>query len=259
MEVEAEELSSGGKNVHNITVTVKDMHGGVHVSEVIIYINELPRIVIFEPEDGSSFGSGEEVSFDASLSSDAEDGTSDYLYFVWYYDDGSGPQPFGQGAISSRTFRTTGDYVVTVEVTDSAGGMSEKSISININSKPIAEIGNVKGSGKELTFDGSGSSDPDGKDIDRYVWDMDLSFDSDGDGEADNDRDAEGVSPTFKFNDTGTYNIQLTVMDEDGVWSDPVTLEVKVKEEEDDALPPAMIFMSVALAALVMSIQRKRR
>jgi len=263
VEIQAEDLIIGE---HNISVTVEDKHGGEHVSEIVIYINNLPNINIVSPENGNSYGAGEDIEFDASLSFDPEDGSGDMLGYTWYYDDGSGGgyTEFGYASVTERTFRTTGTYTIKVEVYDSASGMSFEEITIHINSKPIAKIGEVKGSGKKLTFDGSDSYDPDGEDIDRYIWDFDTSFDSDDDGIEDNDKDGEGTTTVYQFNNTGTFNISLTVVDEDGVWSDPAYMDLEVKKDDGDddgglALPSSIMVVSAAVAALVMAFKRKTR
>ena len=257
VEIEADELSIGE---HNITVTVRDKHGGEHVSEIVIYINNLPTVNIVSPEDGGFYGSGEDLEFDASLSVDPEDGSGDMLGYIWYYDDGSGYTEFGYASVTERSFRTSGEYKIMVEVYDSASGMTFKELTININSKPIAKMGEVTGEGKKLTFDGSDSYDPDGEGIDRYLWDFDTNFDSDGDGTEDNDKDGEGKTTAYEFNSTGTFNISLTVVDGDGVWSEPVYMDLEVKKKDDDsALPSSIMVVSVAVATLVMAFRRKNK
>ncbi|HLE47915.1 MAG TPA: PKD domain-containing protein, partial [Candidatus Thermoplasmatota archaeon] len=57
---------------------------------------------------------------------------------------------------------------------------------------------------KDATFDGSPSSDPDGFIVD-WTWDL-------GDGTA-----AEGATVTHRYRDTGTYEVTLTVTDNDGL------------------------------------------
>jgi len=256
IEVDGDDLALG-ENI--ITVTVEDKHGGQHVSEILVFINNLPRVIVVSPEDGMSYGSGEELSFDASLSTDTEDGSGNMLSYVWYYDDGDGYEQFGYTSVVDRPFRTTGEYKIKVEVYDSSDGMNFEEFTIYINSKPIAKIGDVKGDGKELTFDGSDSYDPDGAGIDRYIWDFDTSYDSDDDGDPANDKDGEGRVTIYKFNSTGTYNISLTVEDGDGVRSEPVFMDLKVEDEDDDgALPSSIIVVSIAAAALVMAFRRKR-
>ena len=74
------------------------------------------------------------------------------------------------------------------------------------NQKPIADPGGPYSSiiGEEIIFDGSNSSDPDGK-IDFYRW----SF---GDGSSQ----ILAISPTHIYSNPGTYTVTLTVVDNHG-------------------------------------------
>jgi len=253
------EVSGLQAGQHNISVTVKDKHGGVHVSEIVIYVNNLPVVIVESPEDGKYYGSGDDIVFDASASFDVEDGVGDNLNYIWYYDDGSGYIPFGYESVTTRSFHNAGEYHIKVEVYDSMGGMSEKEITININAKPVAKIEIEKKDGKKITFDGSNSYDPDNKGIDRYIWDFDTTYDSDGDGIPNNDRDGEGVKPTYEFNRTGTFNISLVVVDMDGVWSEPVYMDVEVKEKDEGiSLSPAVAVIAFSLSTLMFALRKRK-
>ncbi len=257
--VEVTDLPTGQ---HNISVTVTDMHGGEHVSEITIFINNLPIVIIDTPTDNKAYGTGEEITFDASLSFDVEDGSGEYLVYVWYYsEDGTTYKSFGSSAVTDYTFRSAGEYQIKVDVYDSMGGISSKELTIDINGQPIAKIGKVSGDGLERTFDGSASYDPDGEGIDRYIWDFDTNYDSDNDGDPGNDKDAEGVNPSYKFNSTGTFNISLTVVDNDGVWGDQTFMDLKVKKKGDDdllALPVGSFILAITLATLLVLVLRRR-
>lgn len=79
------------------------------------------------------------------------------------------------------------------------------------NKPPVARI-TAPSSGDEgqpLSFDGGGSSDPDGDAL-TFGWDLD------GDGEYD---DATGASSSRAFDDDGTYTIRLQVTDTKGASS----------------------------------------
>ena len=76
--------------------------------------------------------------------------------------------------------------------------------------------------GKNATFDGSGSSDSDGT-VASYAWDF-------GDGTT-----GTGVSPTHHFAIPGDHSVTLTVTDNSGASSTPVTKTVTVT----DAAPTA--------------------
>ncbi len=84
---------------------------------------------------------------------------------------------------------------------------------------PIADCGDgdvTVFEGDAVTFDGSGSSDPDGT-IVSYVWDFDTLVDSDGDGDPANDADATTVVATWTYYDDYFTLAQLTVVDDDGL------------------------------------------
>jgi hypothetical protein len=70
--------------------------------------------------------------------------------------------------------------------------------------------------GDLVTFDGSGSYDPDGV-IVSYEWDFDAEVDSDEDGNAENDVDATGPIVDFTWFDDYEVDVALTVTDDDGL------------------------------------------
>ncbi|WP_436935881.1 malectin domain-containing carbohydrate-binding protein [Halovenus marina] len=70
--------------------------------------------------------------------------------------------------------------------------------------------------GETVSFDASGSSDPDGS-IASYSWDF-------GDGET-----ATGATPSHTYDTAGTYTVELTVTDDDGATT-TVTEQVSVSE-----------------------------
>jgi len=73
--------------------------------------------------------------------------------------------------------------------------------------------------GKEITFDGSASTDSDGS-ITEYIWDF-------GDSST-----GSGAKPVHAFSKAGTYTVTLKVKDNNGQISDAVTASVSVKEAE---------------------------
>lgn len=79
--------------------------------------------------------------------------------------------------------------------------------------------------GQEVTFDASASTDPDGS-IKQYRWDLT------GDGELD----TQGEQTTYVFEQTGEYEVTLTVVDEEGnegTAEDSVT----IRDEPTISLP----------------------
>jgi PKD repeat protein len=83
------------------------------------------------------------------------------------------------------------------------------------NVKPVARF---TSSNTDLTgsFDASTSSDSDGT-VDSYAWDF-------GDGSAT----GTGKTPSHTYTAPGTYHVMLTVTDDKGAASDPVTHDIAV-------------------------------
>jgi PKD repeat protein len=108
-----------------------------------------------------------------------------------------------------------GSFTVTLTVTDDSGlsdtAASTADISDVLQQAPVADPnGPYTGTvGDPVTFDGSGSSDPDGT-IVAYDWDF-------GDGNT-----GTGVSPTHSYSSVGSYTVTLTVTDDSGL-SDTAT------------------------------------
>lgn len=55
-----------------------------------------------------------------------------------------------------------------------------------------------------------------GASLESTVWDFNLNEDSDGDGIPGNDQDSEVASPSYTYNEYGTYQAKLTVLDDQG-------------------------------------------
>ncbi len=145
---------------------------------------------------------GVAVQFDGTGSSDA-DGT--IVAYDWDFGDGT----TGTGATPSHAYMTSGSFSVTLTVTDDAGdtGIDTTSATIGLGDLPPVADPNGPYSGvvgAEVTFDGSGSSDPDGT-IVAYDWDF-------GDGGV-----GTGANPTYIYGAAGLYNVTLTVTDDTGL------------------------------------------
>lgn len=151
----------------------------------------------------SSGGVDTTFTFDASESSDSDGRIVDY---VWKF--GGGSTYHGQSF--SRTFPEEGTYFLTLTVTDDDGltGFDEDEIEVaqGGGSSPIAKFSVSPSSGDvdtTFTFDASASSD-DGQ-ITNYSWRF------------NGGSKYEGKIFSRKFPEEGTYNVELTVSDDDGL------------------------------------------
>jgi len=141
------------------------------------------------------------VILDASASSDSN---LDELSFRWFLPD----NVIKTGERVVHDFGKPGNFRITLEAKDNSGFVANTSRivkTISINEPPVAKI-NCPIIGvpqKKIQFDGSGSTDRDGKII-LHSWDF-------GDGKKDG-----GMIVSHQYNQSGKYEVTLTVED-DGV------------------------------------------
>ncbi len=141
----------------------------------------------------------EKVQFDGSGSTEGDEDIDEYL---WNFGDGT----TRTGKTTDHTYRTPGTFVVTLTVTDDDDNVSSATTTATIaaNQPPVPDPGGPYFAevNKKVKFDGSGSTDVDGK-IDRYSWDF-------GDGKT-----GKGDTPDHSYQAPGVYTVTLTVRDDD--------------------------------------------
>ncbi len=122
-----------------------------------------------------------------------------------------------------HTFPAAGTYPVTLTVTDNRGGTDTTTLDVTVTRPQPAPIAAIATPVHRLacTFDGSGSTDPDGQ-ITTYAWDF-------GDGTT-----ATGRPPQHTYAAAGTYPVTLTVTDNRG-GTDTTTLDVTVTQAPNQA------------------------
>jgi PKD repeat protein len=147
---------------------------------------------------------GVEVAFTSRGSSDPDGKITSY---EWDFGDDSlisnEPNP-------SHIYGTAGVYIVTLTVTDDSGVPdSDFTIAtIAVSERPEADpngpyVGSIDDA---VTFDGSGSSDPDGDDAMLvYEWDF-----------GDDSAISNEQNPSYNYTETGVYIVTLTVTDDSG-------------------------------------------
>jgi YD repeat-containing protein len=154
---------------------------------------------------------GSPVTFDGS-GSVASGGT--ITKYEWDL-DGNGTYETNTGSTptASKTFAKGGEYTVGLRVTDDQGATGTTTKTVTIQDRaPVASFTTSPASGAvgtPVSFDGSGSSDPDGT-ITKYEWDLD------GNGSYETDT---GSSPSASktYAKAGEYTVGLRVTDDDGV------------------------------------------
>ena len=123
------------------------------------------------------------------------------------YGDGSGAEPLSLVGTSfhlSHVYAVAGTYSAVVTVTDDDAGVGTAQAHITVADRaPMANAGPAQqgSEGSAVTFDGSGSSDPDGDAL-TFTWDF-------GDGSLP----VGGMTPSHVYADNGTYTVTLNVFD----------------------------------------------
>ena len=140
---------------------------------------------------------------------------SDGIIVSWDWDFGDSQTSSNQNPTHSYPENIT--YTVTSTVTDDDGATDSISKDITVlNQNPVADangpyFGIV---GEDITFDGSGSYDPDGSIV---SWDWDFGDTTSGSGE----------TTTHAYTNLGDYTVTLTVTDDDGgTDTDTTTVDV---------------------------------
>ncbi|MEA2080351.1 MAG: PKD domain-containing protein, partial [Pseudomonadota bacterium] len=162
------------------------------------------------------------LTLDGSASSDP-DGT---IVYSWDFGDGN----TGTGASPTHVYITDGTFNVSLTVTDDAGDTGTDATTATIglgNQPPVADAnGPYSGTvGVAVSFDGTGSNDPDGT-IASYSWDF-------GDGSTGN-----GPSPTHIYATASMFNVTLTVTDDTGA-SDSAGTSAEIVEQPVNQPPVA--------------------
>ncbi len=166
-------------------------------SELSLIIND-PPVADAGPDQ---WVTASKVRFDGSGSHDP-----DGQIRSWLWDFGDGAR--GEGPTPSHVYALPGDYRVVLSVTDDSGTASatvRDEMLVRINAAPVADAGpdQLAAPGQVITFDGSGSLDPDGTVV-EYLWDF-------GDGTL-----ASGARVSHTYAQPGRYGVDLEVRDDSG-------------------------------------------
>lgn len=166
---------------------------------------------------------GEQVLFDASLTSDPdEQDTIDRL--IWDLGDGSQPlEVSGDDRILEHVFQEPGTYTVQLTAVDSRGDADTARVVVDVKEPPPPDTGKPPEAeltwtptkprlGETIELDASGSTDPDGDALVRYEWDLDHV-------KGDFRRDDWTSHPTYNWTPTttGTQQAAVRVIDERGL------------------------------------------
>ncbi len=175
----------------------------------------------------------DEITFNASHSYDSDGYIANY---TWDFGDGN----VAYGKIAKHSYADDGIYNVTLAVKDNDGATSVAWKLITVaNVPPVANF-TFTTQFLHVSFN-STSYDLDGF-ITNYTWDF-------GDGSI-----AYGKNVSHEYNESGEYNVTLTVKDDDGDVAEYV-IQIKVEEEK----MPGFEFVLLLLAISLIFLRRKCR
>jgi PKD repeat protein len=151
---------------YQVDLTVIDNDGARNGTVQTVEVNSLPvPIIDYQPKEPKI---GDIITFDASKSWDKED----RKVFKWQWEFGDGDTSIRMNP--SHPYLEEGNCTINLTVIDSDGARNKSYLVIRINRPPIARFSfepRMPNQGSPIRFDGSDSSDLDGKIID-YEWDF---------------------------------------------------------------------------------------
>ena len=184
---------------YTVTLIVKDQLGSIGEARGTSTVLDRPPITTFTSNVTAAL-TGDSIFFNASQSFDV-DGT--IKSYDWTYGDGLR----GTGVTVVHAYSRAGVYSVTLTATDDRGMTSTATVTLKILDRPpvglFTESMTPAIRHQLIFFDASMSSDPDGN-ITSYVWTF-------GDGTSQT-----GKIVGHAYIKSGSYNVTLTVTDNDG-------------------------------------------
>jgi PKD repeat protein len=184
---------------YTTTLTVTDNDGATDIASTTKTVRNNSPVAIIEDMIKTSYV-GDTVTFNAAKSRDPD---GYIVAYAWDFGDGT----TATGITVSHAYKDNGVYTVTLIVTDNDGATSSADVPKTVmNRQPVAVFTKTAGTvniDEIVTFDGSGSYDPDGT-IVSFSWAF-------GDGTT-----GTGVTIQHAYSRDGIYTMNLTVTDNDG-------------------------------------------
>ena len=202
--------------IKTVTLTVTDTVSGLTARDMVtITVHDAP---IAHAGSDQRVAVGSEVSFDGSDSRDPDGGELTYL---WEFGTDADPET-AEGVMPFCIYSARGAKTVILTVTDDEGATASDTVTINVYNPPVADAGNNQtvAVGTEVSFDGSGSRDPDGGVL-TYSWEF-------GDAEDPTAIGSE-VTASHTYSTIGDKRVTLTVTDDEEAMASHTVIITVIK------------------------------
>jgi PKD repeat protein len=196
---------------YTVTLTLVDKYGNLSTVSHVVQVAAISASFTATPTHPQV---NQTVSLDGSASSDNEGTINSY---TWNFGDGTTPVTTA-GPTTTHAYTTSGAKTITLTVSDGTHTSAPTTRTVTVDNPPTAAFSTTTAHPTATfptSFDGSASSESGGS-ISSYSWDF-------GDGSSA----GSGATPSHTFVGPGTYDVVLTVTDQDG-YTASVTHQVTV-------------------------------
>ncbi|MEA5551989.1 PKD domain-containing protein [Anabaena cylindrica UHCC 0172] len=184
--------------IYTATLTVQDNDGGTSSNSLTVTVNNTDPIINSISGD-TNVNEGAVANFSATATNPGND-----LTYTWNFGDGT-DAVIGQNI--NHIFTEDGSYIVTLTVSDTNGGATSETLSVQVNNAApiITNISSDTNVNEGAIANFSATATDPGNDTITYTWNF-------GDG-----TDAIiGENVNHIFADNGIYTVTLTVSDSEG-------------------------------------------
>ncbi len=216
------------RGTYTVTLTVTNNFGQTNTSTHTITVDD-PPTAAFTSSPATVAALGATVNFDASASAPGASGgtINDYS---WNFGDGTPVDDTSGTATASHAYTAPGTYTVTLTTTDDLGvtGTATEQITVDTPTAAFTSSATVSAPGATVSFDASGSTDPEGT-ITDYSWNLGNGYTVD-----------TGSTATLqhRFWHRGTRTVTLTVTNDYGQTS-TVTHTLSIDDPPTAAFSPS--------------------